>query len=158
MCCENPPKPARTRKPITYQRGQNVPQLVLTKPIPCQRINKTHDQNVMIKRIPWQRGHKTFLNRCSRNLSHSSEHTKCMCCRNKSYAIEHTKFISPCVDQPQHIPTSPQNASKHILTNPSMTERPENSSQRSLTKAFPSQRGHKNATKHVLTKQLICRR
>ena len=119
-------------------RTQNISQIVLTKPIPCQQ------------------GHKMYLNLCWTNHPHVSENrkyistcvdqtypmpaqhlcwTKCqwrhkmylnLCWPNNSDASEDTKCNSTCVNQTPSIPARTQNVSQLVLT-----------------KHFPCQRGHK---------------
>ena len=103
-------------------------------------------QFVLTKLLPWQRGHKMYLNMCWINPTNASENTKC---------------ITKWVDQFPPIPARIQNASQHVLTKPlpcqrgnkrvspwvdqtrPMPARTQIAFQHVLTKPITSQRGHK---------------
>ena len=119
---QTPPMPART---------QNTSQHVLTKPShdredtkcrpktshasedtkftstlcrhnPSQAgEDKNASQLVLTKSLPWQRGHKMYLDLCWPKPSHACEHTIC---------------ISTCVDQIPFIPARTQNVFQRVLT------------------------------------------
>ena len=70
-----------------------------TPPMTARTQNAS--QHVLTKRLPCQRGNKTYLNMCWPNLSNDSEDTK---------------YISSCVDQTPLMPARSQNVSQHLLT------------------------------------------
>ena len=125
---------------------QNISQLMLTKPLPCQR------------------GHKIYLTLCWQNISHAREDTKCslicvdqgpkmaawthkihlnMRWQNPSHDSEDTKCISTCVDQTPPLPVKTHIVSHHLLTKPLPFQRWQNESQHVLTKPISCQREQK---------------
>ena len=137
MCRPNPSHASEDIKYISTFVDQ-------THPMPARTQNAS--QHVLTKPLPWERGHKMYL-----NLSWP----------NPSYASEDTKCISTCVDQTLPMSARTQNVSQLVLTkhfscqqrnkmylnfwwpNPSLAARTQNSTQHVLTKPLPCERGHK---------------
>jgi hypothetical protein len=123
-------------------RTQNVYQLVLTKPIPWERIRKMH-LNTMKQRIQCQRGHNKYVKMCRLNPSNASEvsestptcvqqtHPMPAWVLNASqlvltktfHASEHTNCIRTCVEQTQPMPARTRNTYLHVLTIPLICQR-----------------------------------
>ena len=108
---------------------QNVPELLLTKPLPRLRELKVQ------------------LNMCWPNPSHYSEDTKIylnLCWPNPSNASDDIKHVSTRVDLTHTMPARKQYPFQHVLSKhlsmPAMTQ---NASQHVLTKPIPTQRGNK---------------
>ena len=88
--------------PFMPECTQNAYQLVLTKPIPCQRAYNMQS-NMCWPNPQSHQVHKMHLNMDWRKPSHASEVTKC---------------ISTCVYQTHPIITRTQIASQHVLSKP----------------------------------------
>ena len=128
---------------------------------------KCASQIVMIKHIPWQQGHKMYLNLCWPN---PSQHvlTKLIQCKRghkmhlnvywpiSSNTSEGKKCISPCVDQTLPMLARKQNTYQHVLTKSSQCLWRQKGTSTCLYRTHPMQARTQNAVQRVLAKLIQC--
>ena len=95
-------------------------------------------QHMLTKPLPWQRGHKMYINFCRPNLSHANDGTNCS---------------SLCVEQTHHTPNT-----SHLnmcWPNPYMPRRTQDASQ-FVDKTHPMPARIQNVCQLVLIKPILC--
>ena len=94
-------------------------------------------QHVLTKRLPWQRGHKMYVNFTWPNQSHANDDTNC---------------ISSSVDQTTPMPAMTQSESLHVMAKPISCQRGQKSTSTSFDQTHHTPGRTLNAYQLVLTK------